>query len=124
MARNKPQQIIGRIAIIAAIYDPDNLPSAIIAINDHTPYCLHSLREEDLSFFETTFLREARAANGFNVDKDDKDEELKVKFYKFFEDYPEQGHICIGCRNSDKADSTHKIHESKEACTKSTEECA
>lgn len=123
MAKSKPIILTGRTEIIAAIYDPDNLPSAVIAVGDHNPYCLHSLRTEDLSFFEQTFLPEARGANEFNPDKADKDEELKVKLFKFFEDYRAQDHTCMGCYHSEKLDR-HRIEQNEDACTKSTEECA
>jgi hypothetical protein len=119
----KPLTIVGRTAILAAIYDPDHLPSAIIAVGSSNPFCLHSLREEDLSFFDETFMPQVRGSNEVDPGDDKKDEELKVKLYKFFEDYPQQDHTCMGCYHSEKLER-HKIMHSEEACTKTTEDCA
>lgn len=129
----KAQNIVGRTAILAAIYSPDNLPSAIIMQPGGTnPYCLHSLRTEDLSFFDAWFT-ELADSQGKNVVTGA--EEVRAAFWPFFEDYPEQAHGCVGCYRSEKIElpeeyrehvrgDTHYIKDSPQCCLKSTEECA
>lgn len=120
----KPITLVGRTQILAAIYNPETLPTAIFAVGDYAPFCAHCLRESDLSFFEKTFLPHLRQINNVAPEDSKKDEELKIKLYKFFEDYPERGHTCTGCASSEQIPVPHLIKYSESACTKTTEDCA
>ncbi len=120
----KPQSLIGVTQILAAIYNPEHLPSAIIAAGSGEPYCLHSFRESDLQLFEKRFMPTLRVNNGVRAEDRSMDEKLEAFFYKFYEDYPDGGHSCHGCYHSEQIENTHRIRESEEACTKTTEECA
>lgn len=126
MARAKPIHITGRTELLAAIYDPDNLPSAVVHAEglSTVPYCLHCLRLGDLSDFET-FFQEACDNQGVNSD-DPKEYENKAQFllYKFFEDFPMQSYNCVGCARSDAVEVRHTVAMSEEFCTCGTEELA
>lgn len=123
MARSKPTTLIGRTAILAAIYNPAHLPSAYITLNSHSPYCLHGLREADLAFFDKHFMPQLRTANGHDIGDKSHDEELKCGFVPFFEDYPDPSHTCYSCHFYDSLER-HPISDSDTACRKTTEECA
>lgn len=116
-------EIIGRTAMLAAIYSADYLPSAIINLGKSNPFCFHSVRANNLSFFEKEFMQTARNANGVSMDDKTKDEELKFVVNPFFEDYHDQSHTCIGCHTGE-ATARHYISQSEEAASKTTEDCA
>lgn len=114
----------GRTEIIAAIYDEQNLPSAIIDINRHTcyhPACLHSLREGDE---RTTDQMLEYWADEFGVGNLD---ELEVRLYPFHENYWEQSHRCTGCNVASSRGASveqHTIRETDAHARKLCEDCA
>lgn len=120
----EPIKLVGRTAIIAAIYSDDFLPSAVLHPTNAAPFCLHGLRSSDLAYFDNKFMRHLRLENGVAGADGSKDEELTCDFYPFVEDYPHyKGHICTGCQIGDSTD-THYVRDSATACTKLAEECA
>jgi len=126
----RPVVIQGRTDILAAIYDSEYLPSAILDVTKDgksrggQPVCLHSLRTEDASFFDAQLLRWAEA---IGVVEKDIDDNLRVLLYKFYEDYPSQSDTCHGCYFSGQGSgklTRHQITKSGVVSTKSTEDCA
>lgn len=116
--------LTGRTEILAAIYNPEYLPSGSLLPSSHAPFCLHSLRANGLKFFDSAFMQTLRAGNGVDVDNDKKDEELTCDFFPFFEEAPYvTGFSCTGCYHGDETE-THRVKDSEEACTKTCEECA
>jgi hypothetical protein len=117
----KPIVLTGRTELLAAIYNEDNLPTAVIMPYDsYQPFCLHSLRDGDERTVDK--LIEYAAENTST------DEEPKFKLYRFFEDYPEQSHTCHGCYwNSKNINSdivAHQIALTEQFATKTCDECA
>lgn len=111
-------KIKGTTELIAAIYDPELLPSAIIVPTDatHRPFCVHSVRTGNMDFFNK-FIGTVIGA----------DEDSEFIVYKFFEDYPSQEYTCLGCHYLETmglADESHDIVDSAAVCTKTTEDCA
>lgn len=120
----KPVILTGRTEILAAIYNPENLPSGSILANGSAPFCLHGLRTEGLSYFEDTFLPIVRETNGVSQNDSKKDEELKVEFYPFVEEAPYfDSYSCTGCYHGNETEG-HYVRQSAERCTKTCEECA
>ena len=120
----KSVTLTGRTEILAAIYNPQHLPSASILANPSSPFCLHSLRTEGLSYFENTFLPSIRGNNNVSGDDPTKDEELKVDFYPFVEEAPYfRQFSCTGCYYGNETEG-HHVRDSAVACTKTCEECA
>lgn len=117
----RPISITGRVDLIAAIYDEDNLPTAIVmpAHRDGFPFCLHSLREGNETTFEDLMETEQDAADGA---------EPAFKLYRFFEDYPTQSHKCIGCHHNhntiDDGIVVHTIADSDAHAVKLCADCA
>lgn len=114
--------LTGRTELLAALYDEENLPTAIVrpVAASHYPMCVHSLREGDESLFND-FIQEAKAGN----EKAD-EEQLKFELYKFFEQYPSRDHECSGCRLNSQKDSDvvrHLIKDTKEHAVKLCEDC-
>lgn len=121
---HKQIELVGRTAILAAIYNPDHLPSAVLDANSSSPFCLHCLRENGLAFFEGPFMHIVRRNNNVEENDDKKDEELVVRFTPFFEDHPNvRTYVCTGCGYGEKTEG-HMMRDSETACTKTTEECA
>lgn len=120
----KPVVLTGRTEILAAIYNPDYLPSAVLCgkDNDAHPFCLHVLREEDLSYFERNLMRRLRSAQ-FGSDDAKNDEKVIAWLWPFFEDFPSQRFVCSGCAESDKSEG-HRIEANETFCRKTTEDCA
>lgn len=119
--------VTGRTALIGTLYDSAILASAIVVpVEAETrPFCVHSLRSEDLSFFEF-FIETARHAQGKKADGSE-DEQLQFHLWKFFEQFPHQEYNCIGCNHSENTTGkleSHKIRDSNMVCTKSTHDCA
>jgi len=118
----KPITITGRVDLIAAIYDEDNLPSAIIVPKEAqtNPYCLHSLREGNEGTLEALY---ERAMHGLPVEA-----EPVFLLYRFFEDFPKQDYKCAGCHynraNIDDDVTVHLIADSNDFATKLCEDCA
>lgn len=114
--------LIGRTEILAAIYNPEHLPSASLLPDSSTPFCLHTLRTNGLKFFDETFMALLRQSNGVEGDK--KDEELKCPFFPFFEEAPYVNSFsCTGCALGPDT-KVHPVRKSEIACTKTCEECA
>jgi hypothetical protein len=117
----RPIKIIGRVDLIAAIYDEDNLPTAIIepAHTDGYPFCLHSLREGNESTLEGLLETERKNAGEGN--------DVEFKLYRFFEDYPSPSHKCLGCHHNHRTDAdvvVHKISDSNAYAVKQCADCA
>lgn len=123
----KPITITGKTELLAAIYDENNLPSAIIVPTDDraAPFCLHSLREGDESMFEEVLKR---ALNNEGIDfKPEHYEEATFTMWRFFEDFPRQDYKCTGCAingNKGKGAGTHFISASADVSVKLCEDCA
>jgi hypothetical protein len=115
----RPIKITGRVDLIAAIYDEDNLPTAVVmpAHKDGYPFCLHSLREGNESTLEGLLLIEQKAVG--------EDAEPEFKLFKFFEDYPNPSHKCLGCHhNHNKIDEDVVVHTIADSNTYATKQCA
>jgi hypothetical protein len=117
---SKTIKLTGETEILAAIYDPDNEPSAVLSIkepargSDAHPYCLHSLRNGSLTDFTNTMQLSREVHGGGSP----------VAFLtKRFANYPEQTHLCHGCYKFDGLEQ-HVIKQSAVACTKQFEDCA
>ena len=117
----KPIILTGRTELIAAIYDEDNLPSAIIAPECElsVPFCLHSLRFGDERTLDALIAIELESGAS---------EEPTFKLWRFYEDYPRQDYRCAGCAFNHEHISNnvvvHMISESEEYANKTCEECA
>ena len=121
MARKRFEELTGLTEIQAAIYKEDNLPSAVIADKDgDQPFTLHSLREEGLQFFEEHFINRMISAQG--IERKDVDQ-LKVRLYKFFENYENQTAPCYGSALSDNIQQFY-IKDAEHFATKLCEDCA
>lgn len=127
---SKYRLLTGRTEILAAVYDEQNLPTALIT--DHpasgrsssAPTCLHALREGPLESTEQMLNHFAAASE---VDKNKEPEEIIARLYPFFEDYESQHHSCIGCSSNDSygvGDGTHFIHDTESTARKLCEDCA
>lgn len=116
--------LTGRTEILAAIYNPEHLPSASLLADGSAPYCLHSLRTEGLAFFDKKFMCSLRAENGHHPDDVTHDEELKCTFYPFVEEAPYfTMYNCTGCYLGENTDG-HRVDQSEEVSKKTCEECA
>ena len=116
--------LTGRTEILAAIYNPEHLPSASLLPNSSSPFCLHGLRANGLEFFENTFMPSLRVGNGINSDNSKKDEELECSFFPFFEEAPYvNSFTCTGCYHGMETEG-HSVKDSEHTCTKTCEECA
>lgn len=117
---SRAKKLTGETEIIAAIYDPDTAPSAIILFNDSDPHCVHSFRENSLQDFEITMERVYREQGK----ERGKGEPLTAKLFESHLQYPIQSHTCHGCHFSTTIEIDHKIRDSVEACTKQHADCA
>lgn len=120
----KPIIITGKTELLAAIYNEDLLPSAIVDPTGADPYCLHSLREGDESLFNQLLESGCDAAD---VEfKPENYEQAKFKLYKFYEDYPSPNHTCIGCAGlADRGKGErHRISDTEVAASKLCADCA
>lgn len=121
MARKRFEIITGLTDLQAAIYNEDNLPSAIISDkHGNQPYCLHSLRSEGLSYFDDVFLVHMLSVQ--SLEKKDIDQ-LQLRIYKFYENYESQGNVCHGCARSEKLEH-HEIRDTEQVAKKLCEDCA
>lgn len=125
----KPLILTGRTELLATIYNPDILPSAIVCAKGHRsqPWCVHSLRDGDEDLFEKKLMGLARTNSGLSETDSSKDNELQFELHRFFDEYPEQSGVCHGCyynheKNSDVVQ--HKVRETESLAVKTTEDCA
>lgn len=117
------ETIIGRAALLALIYCEDTLPSAIIrpVQEQHTPFCVHSLRAGDEATFESLFKHAERRDPKYDP------AEIEFHYWPFYEDYPYPTHGCIGCSmNEDKqpSETGHRMENTEGVAKKLCEDCA
>lgn len=117
----RPMLITGRVDLIAAIYDEDHLPTAVVmpAHKDNYPFCLHSLREGNEGTLDSLLAVEQNAVGEGN--------EVQFKLYPFFEDYPSPSHKCLGCHHNHRTDEdvvVHVIADNNEYAVKQCADCA
>lgn len=125
----KPLILTGRTELLAALYNPEILPSAIVCQKGYhsQAWCVHSLRDGDEDLFEKKLLGLARSNLGLSETDSSKDDDLQFELHRFYEDFPEQGSTCHGCHyNHEKNENVvrHKVRETEHVATKTTEDCA
>lgn len=119
--------LVGRTAILAAVYDEGNLPTAILCEDvspEHYPICLHSMRTADLA--TTDHLLDDLAAR-CNVDPTAEPEKIRARLYQFFEAYPTGSHTCMGCyyaHTRGLVDAYHDVEDVENFARKLCEDCA
>lgn len=122
----KPIQLIGRTALIAALYSDDYLPSAIVADEENTEhvYCMHSLRDGPESTTED-FISETCKRQGLDPKKPENGEP-KFTLWRFSEDYPSQTRECRGCKANAALGKgiRHVIGDTREVARKTIADCA
>lgn len=122
---SRAKKLTGETEIVAAVYDPEIPPSAIITFSEGgkngDPNCVHSFREGSLQDFENTMKR-AYDEQG-KTRNDPKGEPLVAWLYENHLRYPHQSHTCHGCYFGEKLER-HTIEDSLQACTKQHEDCA
>lgn len=114
--------IVGRTALLALIYCEDTLPSSIVCPDgcEHTPMCIHGLREGDTAVFDELLKEHLRADPKRDV------ETIEFRYWPFYEDFPAQSHNCISCyRNEEKGHGeSHSIRDTDDVAKKLCEDCA
>lgn len=115
--------LTGRTELIAAIYNEDFLPTAVVrpapgAPAPGTVMCFHSLRFGD----EKTLKKLVDAAGPSDSDV----EQFKFELFPFFEKYPSLDHECIGCKTNAAKEGEvqrHLIKDNEKFSEKLCEDC-
>lgn len=103
--------------LVAFVYDPDTLPTAIISIGDAS-ISVHGLREGELGVLEKIFEHQ-----GIQVDAKTGKLSKEAKCYRFWEQYPKLSSACYAHHFSSKLDN-QKLSDIEEWAVKTFDMCA
>lgn len=103
--------------LVAFVYDPGTLPSAIIKLKDAN-ISVHGLREAELGVLEKILEHQK-----VTVDPKTGKMDAEAKAYRFWEDYPTLNSACYAHHFSSKLDG-RKLNDIEEWAVKTFDMCA
>lgn len=103
--------------LVAFVYDPDTLPTAIISIGDAS-ISVHGLREAELGVLEKIFEHQ-----GIQVDAKTGKLSKEAKCYRFWEQYPKLSSVCYAHHFSSKLDK-QQLSDIEQWAVKTFDMCA
>ncbi len=103
--------------LVAFVYDPDTLPSAIIKLKDAN-ISVHGLREAELGVLEKILEHQS-----VKVDPKTGKMDVEARAYRFWEDYPSLSQVCYAHHFSSKLNS-RKLNDIEEWAVKTFDMCA